>query len=162
MRAVNGSRRQVGRGGSGEERLQAVVVLLRNGIELVIVAAGAADGGAGEGLHRGAHHVVAVDVANSLLFDGAFADFDLSDPVERACCDEAEGDDAVLRAGVEHVAGELLPHELRERLVLVKSANDVIAIRPGVGADLVLVVAVRVTVVNDIEPVPRPSLAVVG
>ena len=65
------------------------------------------------------------------------------------------------RAGEEHVAGELLLDEPVVRLVGVERADDVVAVRPGVGPRLVLVVAVRLAVVDDVEPVPRPALAVV-
>ena len=58
------------------------------------------------------------------------------------------------------VAGELFLHEARVGLVLVERPDDVIAIRPRVRPWLVLVVTVRLAVVNDIEPVPRPALAV--
>ncbi|PPR17506.1 MAG: 50S ribosomal protein L19 [Proteobacteria bacterium] len=36
----------------GEDRLQTIIMLLRVGIELVVVASGALDGGAGEGVER--------------------------------------------------------------------------------------------------------------
>ena len=64
--------------------------------------------------------------------------------------------------GKEHVAGELLFDEARVRLVLVERADHVVAVGPGVAARLVLVVAVRVAVVHDVEPVPSPALAVAG
>ena len=75
--------------------------------------------------------------------------------------DEAERLDAVGRAGEEHVAGDLLLHEPGVGLVVVERADDVVAVGPGVRPRLVLVVAVRVAVVDDVEPVPRPALAVV-
>ncbi len=64
------------------------------------------------------------------------------------------------RAGEEHVAGDLLLHEPGVRLVRVERADDVVAVRPGVRPRLVLVVAVRLAVVDHVEPVPRPPLAV--
>ena len=60
----------------------------------------------------------------------------------------------------QHVAGELLLHEPRVRLVLVERADHVIAIGPGVAPRLVLVVAVRFAVVDHVQPVPPPALAV--
>ena len=37
---------------------------------------------------------------------------------------------------------------------------DVVAVGPGVGTRLVLVVAVRLAEMDDVEPVPRPAFAV--
>ncbi len=48
------------------------------------------------------------------------------------------------------------------RLVGVEGADHVIAIGPGVGARLVLVVAVRFAVMHHVQPVPGPALAVLG
>src|SRR5262249_13414828 len=62
-------------------------------------------------------------------------------------------------AGEEHVAGDLLLNESPIGLILVEGADDVIAVRPGVGAGLVLVVAVGVAVVDHVEPVSAPPLA---
>ena len=69
-------------------------------------------------------------------------------------------DDAVGIVRVQHVAGHLLPDEAAIGLVRVEGPDDVIAIGPGVIAAFVLVVAVRVAVVDHVEPVPAPALAV--
>ena len=61
---------------------------------------------------------------------------------------------------LQHVAGQLFLDELPIRPVLVEGADQVIAIGPGVGPRLVLVVAVRLAVVHDVHPVPRPPLAI--
>ena len=62
------------------------------------------------------------------------------------------------RAG-QHVAGELLDRELIERHVGVEGVDDPIAIRPD-RARPVLLVAVGVGVAGQVEPAPRPALAV--
>ena len=67
----------------------------------------------------------------------------------------------VAGAGKQHVAGHLFLDEPAVRLVLVERPDHVIAVRPGVGARLVLVVAVGVAVMDHVEPVPAPALAVV-
>ena len=63
---------------------------------------------------------------------------------------------------MQHIAGELLLHEAPIRLVLVERADHIVAVRPGVVAGFVLVVSMSLAVVNDIQPVPRPALAVSG
>ena len=66
------------------------------------------------------------------------------------------------RAGaIEHlVSGELLPDELVVGPVLVEGPDDVVAVAVHVGTELVPLVSVRVCVADDVEPVPRPVLAV--
>src|SRR5207247_7507691 len=65
-------------------------------------------------------------------------------------------------AEVELVGGELLDDESAERQVLVERANDVVAIRVGVGIAALFLehVAFRVGVTGHIEPVSAPTLAV--
>src|SRR5439155_1016028 len=82
--------------------------------------------------------------------------------VPRTGGDEAGGGQAVHAVGEQHVAGDLLLHEAGVRLVGIEGANDVVAVRPGVGPRLVLVVAVRVAVMHHVEPVAGPALAVGG
>jgi hypothetical protein len=61
-------------------------------------------------------------------------------------------------AGVEFVAGDLFADELVVRLVLIETADDVVAIAPGVGALEVVRVAARVGVADDVEPVAGRSV----
>ena len=144
----------------GEDGLQRVVVLLRDGIEFVIVALRAVDRGAAKGADRVCDHVVAIEVARDFAVGLCLRHLGVADVIPRPGGDEAERFDAVARAGEKRVASDLLLHETRVRFVFVEGANDVVAVRPCVRALLVLVVAVRVAVVDDIEPVPRPALAV--
>ena len=65
-------------------------------------------------------------------------------------------------AGKEHVAGDLLLHETAVGFVLIEGTDHVIAIGPGVGPRLVLVVAMRFAVMDHIQPVPGPAFAVAG
>ena len=57
-------------------------------------------------------------------------------------------------------AGELLKNEAVERLVVVESADDVIAVAPDVRLGSVALVAIGLGIANEVEPVPRPPLAV--
>ena len=70
------------------------------------------------------------------------------------------GDLLLARRVRQQIAGQLLDGELVEALVVVKSVDDVIAVEPDV-AVVVAVVAARVGVANEIEPVDRHALAVV-
>ena len=62
--------------------------------------------------------------------------------------------------GTQHIAGDLLADEPAVGKVAIEGRDHVVAIRPGMVAALVLVVAVRVAVMGHVEPVPAPSLAV--
>ena len=72
----------------------------------------------------------------------------------------AGGDPQLGIVGIELIAGELLGQEAVVGLVGVERADDVVAVAPGVGAEGVLAVAVRLGVADQVEPVPRPALAV--
>ena len=89
-----------------------------------------------------------------------FAQLDMAHEVPRAGGDEAGRDRASPVFGPEHVAGDLLANEPAERKVGVEGGDHVVAIGPGMVAALVLVVAVGVAVMHDVEPVPAPALAI--
>ena len=62
--------------------------------------------------------------------------------------------------GVERVAGQLFFDEAGVGLVVIEGADDVIAVGPGVGAELVLIVAMGIAVVDHVEPVAAPAFAI--
>ena len=105
------------------------------------------------------HHVVTVQRARLGLVDGALAQLDVPDEVPRSGGQHAEADHAVLGAGVERVPRDLLGDKARIRFVLVERADHPVAVGPRVLAQLVLVVAVRLAVVHDVEPTPRLPFA---
>ena len=146
---------------SGENGLKTVVVLHGNRVELVIVALGALDSEAIERLNRVHDHVVTVQVARDFAVDFRLRHLLVANQVPRAGGEEAQGLDAVTSKGKQNISRDLLLHEAPIGLVLVEGANDVITIRPGVRPGLVLVIAVRLTVMDYVEPMPRPALAIV-
>ena len=135
-------------------------MLLRVGIEFVIVAARALDGGTGEGVERVAHHFIPINVAGDAAINLTLRYFDMPDKIPRTGGNEAKPKNAVGRAGEERIAGNLFLDEPRVRFVFVERTNNIIAIRPGVGPQLVLVVPAGVGVLHHIEPVPAPAFAV--
>jgi hypothetical protein len=147
---------RVGNGGAGEEGLEAVVVLVFDGIVLVIVTLGAAGGEAEEDAADGAGDVVEEVLAE--LFFAVGVGF----PGGEA--EEALGDDFVgLRSGLfaaVFVAGDLFLDKEIVGLVGVEGADDVIAVAPGGGAFAVDGEAVGFGVADEIEPVAAPALAV--
>ena len=139
----------------GQERLEAVVVFLRDRVELVIVAAGTADRQAeehdrGRVGHLGQHFVAA---EGDFLVAGV--------PPDRTEAVEAGRDLQFVAVGIDLVAGQLLQHEAVERLVVVERLDDVVAVAPRPGAVAVVLEALGLGVAHDIEPVPAPLLAVV-
>ena len=146
----------------GKDGLHAVIVGHVDRVELVIVAAGALHGGADEGVHRVLHHVVSVDISGDSAVELGLRHLGVPDEIPRAGGDESEPLDAVPRVGKQRVSGDLFLHEAAVRLVAVEGADNVVAVRPGVGAGLVLVVTVSVAVVDDVQPVARPAFAVAG
>src|SRR5262249_4522869 len=71
------------------------------------------------------------------------------------------GGDLLLQSGLrQQVASQLLDDELVIGQVAVESADQPVAPAPGERTAGVLLVAIAVGVARDIEPVPRPPLAV--
>ena len=133
-----------------------VIVGCGNGVELVIVAAGAAE--------RQAHERARCGV--DLLVDDVHLHLDrvVFGQHLGAEREEAGGGPVFEPRGVvgsgKKVAGELLLHELIVRLVVIERANHVIAIAPCVPVDQVLVETVGIGIAGHIEPVPRPALSI--
>ena len=136
-----------------EKPQQAVVVLVRDGIEFVCVTLRATDGepephGAGgvDAVHRRLDAKL-LRVGTALLVD------------QRVAVEGAGDELRLLRVGQE-VAGDLLGGEPVERQVVVERLDHPIAVRPHLPF-AVDRITVRVRVARTVEPVPPPALAVV-
>ena len=139
---------------AGEDRLQRVVILLRNGVELMRVAPRAVRRRAGERGHRLRHEVVAVHVVERARGSALRAG------IERPSPEETQGRRQLWLGRVEHIRRELLADEALPRHIAVQRADDVVAVTPSVRAEDVVLEAMRVCEVNRVEPVARPALAV--
>ena len=137
--------------GVAEEGGHGVVVTLRPGIELVVVALAAVRG---EAHVNPAHrlHAVRRHVHQVLLVDGAA--FVCGDVATL----EAGGDELRFGWVRQEITGDLFNGELVEGLVVVERTDDPVAIRPHL-AVVVEVEAVGVAVAGGIEPVAPTMLA---
>ena len=138
-------------GRAREDPRQCIVILLRDRVELVVMAAGAGDGQAEEAAAEG------IDAIVVLVED------------RPTVVDRAEGEEARrgprIRAGgrLEQVAGDLRHDELVVGHVGIQGIDDPLAIAVAIGVEagfegMRLVFAVA----RDVEPVPPPALAVMG
>ena len=135
-----------------QERKQAVILVVRERVELMRVALGA--------LGRQSEHRLAeaVDAVEHLDHPEFLRD-DRPLLVERAIPQEARGDDLLLRRIRQQVAGDLLDHKLVVGHVAIDRGNHPVAPDPHL-ATKILFVAVGVGIAGEVEPVPRPLLAV--
>ena len=85
-----------------------------------------------------------------------------ADDVAGAGAEEAGGDERVVVAREEFVAGDLLEKEAVVGLVGLEGLDDVVAVAPGLRAFGVEFVAVGVGVADDVEPFQGPAFAVGG
>ena len=139
-----------------EDRGEPVVIRLRDGIELVIVATRAVDRQPQKRTARRGDDFVDRVRADQSGLGGIL----VADIVVRSG-DKKGGADFNRRIVLpDHVARELFAHEAIEWLVVVERFDDVIAERPGVADDLVALKAAAFAEANDIEPVPAPLFAV--
>jgi hypothetical protein len=134
--------------------LQAVIILVQDGIELVVMAAGAAIGHADEGCAYGVGDFVEVFLAAK--------EEGLGVALIGEVAEEAGGDYGFGIVGPELVAGDLFMDELVVGLVGVERLDDVVAVAPGVGTGFVGLETVAVGVAGEIEPVASPPPAVVA
>ena len=139
----------------GEDGLHAEVVALGDGVEFMVVAAGAAGG---EAEDYGGRRV-----------DEVGEDFDAVDVglVGEAVAVGADAEEAGAGDGggffaVEFVAGDLLAEEAGVGFVGVEGVDDVVAIAPGVGDVGIEFEAGGVGVADEVEPVAAPFFAVAG
>ena len=138
-------------GGTVEERVERVILLLRDRVELVVVADGAAGGEAEPRLHRRAGAIDGVAIHPLLGDRSAFAGRDVA-------AVEAGRGQLIVRWHRQQIAGELLDREAVVRQVLVECLDHPVAILPHL-AFVVEVQAVRVGVAGQIEPVAGHLLA---
>ncbi len=137
-----------------EDARQRVVIRSRNGIELVIVATGTADGlceeGAADRVDLFIDHI-----HHQLLLVLLFQ-------IRVAHRQECGGDDLPSPflgiTGGHQIAGNLLHHEAIQRQIAVEGFDDVIAIAPGITQHK-SAQRQRLGIAGDIEPVPTPALA---
>ena len=138
-----------------EHGLHAVVVPGRNRVELVVVAAGAAQRQAEKRLPDVMRHVIEEQLSGHPRHSHASV-------LPGTCAEKARRDDRVGILGEEFVPGNLFQHELVVRLVPVEAADHVVPIAPRVRQFEVVRVPRRVGVARDVEPVAAPPFAVPG
>ncbi len=142
----------LGPGDVRKEGLEAVVIVLEDGVELVVVALRA--------LHAHAHEHIRCDagdlVQDVLPLGLRITLVVLVDGVAEKC--GADGDFRVLR--VQLVARDLLAHELVVGFVAVEGLDDVVAVGPGIRTIGVEAVALGLGIAGEVQPVLRPALAV--
>ncbi len=137
-----------------DEAVQGVVILRRDGVELVVVAPRTGDGQAEKRL---AQHVDAVVEAVGLVLPNVHRRMDLL-----AQKPEAGAQDRLvepLRRVQPRLGGQVFDDDLVVRHVGVEGADDVIAVLVGAGDGVVELVAARVGVAHQVQPVPAPALA---
>ena len=135
-----------------QEGEELVILALEQGIVFVIVALATIDGEAEPGLPDGIHPVNHRFGAKLLRLDAAFL-------VEHRVSEEP-GSHALVEGGVgQQIASYLFDGEPVERQVPVESVDDPVAVGPD-RAGRVFLVAIRVRVPGEVEPVAGPALAV--
>ena len=139
-----------------ESGAEAVVVLGRDGVEFMIMTAGAIDGETEEGAAGGGDHIIQRGGTDVLCGDGVL----IADIVIGAGDQEGAPDFDGGLVLADDVAGEMLAHELVEGLVIVQRTDDVVAEGIEVIDDKVAFEAVTLAEADDVEPVATPMLAV--
>ena len=135
-----------------EEGGELVIILLRNRIEHMVVAAGAAQRQSQKRRAGRAHDFIDFVPSGRLLVVGLV--------VPNAETVKTGGDDRLVRRIGQFVARKLFQHEAVVRLVVIQGGNHVIAIAPRFGLFRVALIAVGLRISRDVEPMPPPPFAV--
>ena len=138
-----------------EEGQELVVLHLAQGIVLVVVTLGTAQGQAQPDRAHG------VGLVHRLLephLTSRHARF----PVLEAAAQESGGDPRFKARPGKEVSGQLLDGEAVEGEVEIQSLDHPLPPAPGVGTEQILLVTVAVGVAGQVQPVTRPFLAVTG
>ena len=135
--------------GGGEERFQAIVICLGNGIELVIVATSTG--------HRQPHQAPR-DHIDSIIDDVVSVVHE--SPAERQKTHCPQG--LAILFQIELIGGQLFPNELIEAQIGIQCFNDIIAVgpRPGERRFLKEDIPLGVGIACDIEPVSAPFFSI--
>ena len=146
----------VHRAGALEDGGERVVIRRGQRVELVVVAARAADGHAEEGAAQRLDLLVnQVHLQLHLVRLGQQL---------RADAEEAQRGQLLVALrcafGGQQVACDLFLHEAVVGFVRVEAVHHVVAVTPRVAEGDVLIKAVRVCVTRHVQPVPAPALAV--
>ena len=134
-----------------EDRHELVVLLLRDRVELVAVALGAADGQAHPDVHRRVDAILDGGDAKLLVVGAAFG-------VRHRVAIEGGGDELIARRMAQQIAGELLDREVVERRVGIEGVDHPVAVEPD-RAQRIGGVTGRVGVTGQVEPRAGPTLA---
>ena len=141
-----------------EESRERVVVALRDGVELVIVAARARDGHAEEGLR---HHVEPVVHAVRLVLPDVHGRMHLLAEKPKAGADDGF---VPARLGMQARTRHQIPRDvLGDKLIVthirIQRANHVVAVLKCIRNERLELVPARLRVAHKVEPVPRPAFA---
>ncbi len=127
---------------------EAEVIFLEDGIELVVVAAGALD--------PDAHEDIADDVCDFVEDEVPLSDGVAVVVFVRSEAEETGGGEGFGIVGIEFVAGELFAEEAVVGFIFLKGADDVIAVAECFGAEAVDAVAVALCESDEVEPMSGP------
>ncbi len=113
-----------------------------------------------KGRHHRRDHVVAVDVIADQAVDAVVTDIAQRALVPGTGREHSLRDHQPGLIGKYRVGRNLLVHEVGKRCVPIERVDQIIAVRPGVGPDSILVVPVRLGEMHQVHPVASPALAV--
>ena len=124
------------------------------------MAACAVNRQAGECRHGRHHHVVPIEKTGNALVYRVFPKLRVSDEIPGTRGNEARGDNTLRVIRKQDVAGQLFFQKACVRFVVVERTNHVVSVGPGIEARLVFVVAMRLTIVNRVQPVSSPTFSI--
>ena len=136
-----------------------VILFLGDGINFVIVTTCAVDGDAHGGSDDLRDHVIQITRPRRPSQHLTLR-FHLAHKIPRSGSQKSRGDHRLWIIGRDDIARDLFPQKLIVGLVGIQRSNDVIAITPGMGTQLVALETMRVRIVRNVQPMARPTFAI--
>ena len=132
----------------------AVIFVLLQWIELVVVALRTADGKAQHALSNGVHTIEHRLHAELFRIHAAFL-------VDHGIAQKAGGHNLILRSLRQQITSQLLNQELVVWQVAIQCVDDIVTVKPY-AALLVFFKAIGIGIASGVQPVAAPTLSVVG
>ena len=124
------------------------------------MATGTLNGGGTKTIKYIGNHIIPIQITGNFSIHLGFRNFHVSDKIPWSCRQKAKGQYSVFGIRVQNISRNLFLNKLVVRLVVIERTNHIVAIGPGIGAQLILIIPTGIRILGDIQPVPGETLTI--
>ena len=126
----------------------------------MFMATGTLYGGGTKTVEYIGNNIIPIQVAGDFSIHLGLRHFHVSDKIPWSCRQKAKGQYSVFGIRVQNISRNLFLNKLVVRLVVIERTNHIVAIGPGIGAQLILIIPTGICILGDIQPVPGEALTI--